>query len=69
MTVHSIKNFDELATTPNRKTALEIIEAGLEAINTEKVIEDSISLVGSVLFIKGKSFNLTKFKKIKVVGF
>ncbi|MCX6751695.1 MAG: DUF4147 domain-containing protein [Candidatus Nomurabacteria bacterium] len=69
MTVHSIKNFDELATTPNRKMALEIIETGLEAINTEKVIEDSISLVGSALFIKGKSFNLTKFKKIKVVGF
>jgi glycerate-2-kinase len=49
--------------------ALEIIETGLDAINTEKVIESSISLVGSMLFIKGKSFNLSKFKKIKVVGF
>jgi len=64
-----IKNFDELATTPNRKMALEIIESGLDAIGTEKVINSSISLVGSFLFIKGKSFNLAKFKKIKVVGF
>lgn len=69
MTVHSIKNFDELAITPNRKIALEIIETGLDAINTEKVIESSISLVGSILFIKGKSFNLAKYKKIKIIGF
>ena len=52
MTAHSIKNFDELATTPNRKIALEIIETGLEAINTEKVIESSVSVVGNILFIK-----------------
>ena len=69
MTAHSIKNFDELATTPNRKIALEIIETGLEAINTEKVMESSISVVGNILFIKSKPFNLTKYNKIKVVGF
>lgn len=69
MEKHWVKNFDDLAITPNRKMALEIMEAGLDAINTKKVIESSISLVGSMLFIKGKSFNLAKFKKIKVVGF
>ncbi len=64
-----IKNFDELAVTSNRKMALEIMETGLDAINTEKIMESSVSVVGSILFVKGKPFNLTKYKKIKVVGF
>ncbi|MFA5792146.1 MAG: DUF4147 domain-containing protein [Candidatus Paceibacterota bacterium] len=64
-----IKNFDELATTPNRKIALEIMEAGLDAINTEKVINSSVLLNGDILSIQGQEFDLTKFKSIKVVGF
>jgi len=64
-----IKNFDELAITPNRKIALEIMEAGLDAINTDQVVESSVSVVGNILFVKGKPFNLTKYKKIKVIGF
>ena len=63
------KNFDEIATTPNRKTILEIIEAGLNAISTKKVISHSISLEGDVLKISGETFDLNKFKNIKVVGF
>lgn len=69
MDKHWIKNFDKLANTPNRRMALEIIEAGLDAINTEKVIESSISIMGNTLVIKGKSFNLSKYKNIKIVGF
>ena len=69
MQKHSIKNFDELATTPNRKIALEIMEAGLDAINTERVVLSSVSIVGNILFVRGKPFNLTEYKKIKVVGF
>lgn len=69
MEKHWVKNFDELAITPNRKIALEIMEAGLDAINTEKVINSFVSVVGNILFVKGKPFNLTKYKKIKVVGF
>ena len=64
-----IKNFDELATTPNRKIALEIVEAGFDAISTEKIVNSSVSLAGNFLFIKGKEYNLTKFKEIKIVGF
>ena len=33
-----IKNFEKLATSSNRKIALEIMEAGIEAINTEEGI-------------------------------
>ncbi|MFA6300776.1 MAG: DUF4147 domain-containing protein [Candidatus Paceibacterota bacterium] len=64
-----IKNFDKLATTDNRKIALEIMESGLEAISTKKVIESSISLVGNILIVKGKEYNLSNFKNIKIVGF
>ncbi|OGI70992.1 hypothetical protein A3B84_02335 [Candidatus Nomurabacteria bacterium RIFCSPHIGHO2_02_FULL_35_13] len=64
-----IKNFNDLATTPNRKMALEIMEAGLSAISTKKIVESSVSVVGNILFIKGKPFNLAKYKKIKIVGF
>src|ERR1035437_2554945 len=69
MIKHRIKNFDELATTENRKLALQIAEAGLDAIDTEKVMLDSVKLEKNVLSIKGEKFDLSKFKKIKVVGF
>ena len=54
MEKHWIKNFEELATTSNRKMALEIVEAGFDAISTEKVVNSSVSLAGDFLFIKGK---------------
>ncbi len=69
MVAHSIKNFDELATTNNRKLALTIAETGLESINTEIVISRSIALKDDILTVMGESFDLSKFKKIKVVGF
>jgi len=64
-----IKNFEKLATSSNRKIALEIMEAGIEAINTEEVISKSISLEGDILNINGENFDLSLFEKIKVVGF
>ena len=64
-----IKNLDFLATTPNRKIALEIIEAGMKAIDTENAITSSIIIDGEKLTIQGQYFDLTKFKNIKVVGF
>lgn len=67
--MHCIKNFTELATTENRKLALEIAESGLEAINTENVILNSLKLENNVLKVLEESFDLAKFKKIKVVGF
>jgi glycerate-2-kinase len=69
MIAHSVKNFNELATTENRRLALQIVESGLDAINTERVINSSVLLTEDTLFIKGKEFNLAKYKKIKVIGF
>ena len=64
-----IKNFTELAINENRQNALKIVEAGLNAINTEEVIKNKIKFENNSLTILGESFILTKFKKIKVVGF
>jgi len=64
-----IKNFDDLATNVNRKMALKIAEAGFESISTERVIKNKIKLENNTLFINDESFDLSKFKKIKVVGF
>ena len=69
-----IKNFSDLATTPNRQLALEIIEAGMIAIRTEAVIKSSVFIKDDFLHIKDlfgreEKFDLGKFKRIKVVGF
>ena len=64
-----IENINELATTPNRKLALQIAEAGLNAIGTEEVVLNNIKLDKNILSILGKTFDLNKFKRIKVVGF
>jgi len=44
-----IKNFDELVTTENRKNALKIMEAGLDAINTEEVIKNKGPIVAALI--------------------
>ncbi|MBU0999363.1 DUF4147 domain-containing protein [Patescibacteria group bacterium] len=69
MNINLIKNIDDLATTPNRKMALEVIEAGLEAISTEKIIQDKIKLENNILSVNGEGFDLNKFKNIKIIGF
>ena len=64
-----IKNFNELSTTHNRKLALTIAEAGLDAISTEGAVFRSVKLHDNLLSVAGTSFDLSKFKKIKVIGF
>ncbi|MFA5840787.1 MAG: DUF4147 domain-containing protein [Candidatus Paceibacterota bacterium] len=64
-----IKNLDELATTPNRKNALKIVEAGFNAINTEEVVKSKIKFQNNILTINHEHFDLNKFKNIYVVGF
>ena len=64
-----IQNAAELATTENRKAALCIATAALDAIDTQKVVSAAITLDGNTLSIQGKKIDLGKFKKIKIVGF
>lgn len=67
--MHLIKNFDQLAKTPQRKIVLEVIEAGLLAIQPEQVVKHNITFVGKTLRIRDKKFNLENFKRIFLLGF
>ena len=41
-----IKNYNELATSPERTAALDILEAGLQAIDTETVMRSAVRVEG-----------------------
>lgn len=64
-----IKNFDSLATSEKRRDALTIIEAGLQAIDTESVLRTSVKLEGDTLTIQGRQFDLTEYDHVYVIGF
>ena len=64
-----IQNFNDLARTPLRKDALTIIEAGFDAIQTDKVIKRSVSVEEKTLHIKGRSYDLTAFENVYIVAF
>ncbi len=64
-----ITNWDQLATTPERELVLKIANAGLDAINTDSVMREYIKLDGDKLSVKGQDFELSKFKRVLVIGF
>ena len=65
---HIVKNFGSLATTPLRIDALEIVEAGLSAIDTKEVIKREVAFSGSTLCVKGRCVDLAKYKRVFFVG-
>jgi len=64
-----IKNFDTLATNKQRQDALTIAEAGLQAIDTEVVLRNSIELDGTILRVAGQRFDLSRYEHTYVIGF
>lgn len=68
MDIKKIKNFNDLAQTDLRQNALLIIEEGLQAIDTKKVVCDNLKLNGSILKINNLEFNLQDFRKVLVCG-
>lgn len=63
-----IKNFKQLATNQLRKDSLLIMETGLRAINTQKVILNKIKFQNNNLIIENEKYNLDKFKRIFFIG-
>ena len=63
-----IKNFDELALTDLRKDGLNIVQAGLEAVEAPSVIKNSVQIDGEILTVKGHRFDLSKYEKIYLAG-
>jgi glycerate 2-kinase len=63
-----IKNYQKLATTKLCKHALDIIEAGLQAVDTTQVVRSSVKLNGSVLTVQRKRYDLDKYERVFVIG-
>ncbi|MBP9669176.1 MAG: DUF4147 domain-containing protein, partial [Candidatus Pacebacteria bacterium] len=68
MTRH-IQNFQELARTDARRDALTCVEAAYDAIDTEKVILNNITLEGGTLTIQSSSWNLDAYEHVYIIGF
>ena len=64
-----IKNYDTLAINDNRKIVLQMIEAAYASIAPSEVFKKDFILDGKVLKIQGKTFDLTNFERIFLVGF
>lgn len=68
MSADLIKNFDALASTPLRRQALEIINSGLSAVNTQAILEKNIIFENNFLSIKGEHYDLDKFNRVIFIG-
>ena len=66
-----IKNRAEFSGSPSRLQALQIVEAGLNAIDTETVVAASVVLAdgGEILQIKDIRIDLGAIRRIRVIGF
>jgi glycerate 2-kinase len=64
-----IKNKEELATSELRRQALEILEAGLSAIDTEKVLRKKVLVKDGILSIEGgNDLDLKSFNRVFFIG-
>ena len=66
---HLIKNYDSLASSPQRTVALQLAEAGLQAIQPSQVMASHFVIQENKLTIQGNEYNLGDFDRIFVVGF
>ena len=64
-----IKNFHELATTPERKIVLKLVEAGLESVQPEEVFKKNIHRNHDTLTIVDRDFDLDDFDRVFILGF
>lgn len=63
-----IRNFDEVATTESRRAAFLIAEAGLAAIDTEKIVRAALGFSNGRLLVFGKEYPLAENSRVVVIG-
>jgi len=70
-----IKNKEELLDNAHsavdrkaREIVLRVIERTLQAVDPRKVIESKVTLTGNLLNVNGKTFDMTAFRRVFVVG-
>lgn len=66
--MHRIRNFGDLATSPARTDALDIIEAVYAAIDTDAALRARIRVEGDTLFVVDQTFALSAYEHIYIVG-
>lgn len=64
-----IKNFSELAKTPQRHHVLSLVEAAFLSIQPEEAITKVLALSGDSLRIHKQTFDLTKYNRLFLIGF
>jgi len=63
-----IKNYDELATTPLRRDALDILETAYEAVNTKNIIKNTLVKSDGTVKIQDVEFKLEDYDRLFFVG-
>src|SRR3989344_8289214 len=63
-----IKNFRQLGTSKIRRDALEIVSAGIEAVLPKVSMSRELIVSGNILKIQNKKWDLSRYKRIFVVG-
>ncbi len=64
-----ITNFDQLAITPQRKTLLDIVEAGLESLQPEVNFKKTVQFDNNILTILDQQYDLNNFDHVYLIGF
>lgn len=64
-----IKNFDELAKTPERKVVLDLVEAALASIQPEEVFKQNLHRHRNILTIGNQEYDLGNFERVFILGF
>ncbi len=64
-----IKNVEELASNPNRKIVVDLIETAYASIAPDQVFKTDFSFADNILTIKGQTFDLNNFERVFLVGF
>ncbi|MBI5742807.1 MAG: DUF4147 domain-containing protein [Candidatus Niyogibacteria bacterium] len=67
-TMNKIKNFEELAVTPERKIALAIAEAGLMAIDTRTAVADGVFVNDKMIKFRDHEVALADVERIFFIG-
>lgn len=63
-----MQNFDARTPTPAHETAIDCLQAGVEAVLPDRVVRESVSLDGDALTVADETYDLTAYDRILVVG-
>ncbi|POG54965.1 glycerate kinase type-2 family protein [Haloferax marisrubri] len=63
-----MQDFDARTPTPAHETAIDCLQAGVEAVLPDRVVRESVSLDGDTLTVADETYDLTAYDRILVVG-